>query len=511
MATRRNPLWIPLGILLAVLWTAAPAEAERPLELGITGFDGLFSDPDPAVHDLWLDRATDAGAGTVLLPANWASIAPSSKGAGFDPANPADPHYSWDTLDSGVRNATAHGLDVIILVNTAPAWAEGPGRPPVDGDHPDGTWKPDPKEYATFATAITTRYGGGFVDPTNAVSGPLPAVHLWQVWAEPNLWVNLTPQYVGKKAYAADQYRRLVNAFYDAAKAVSGQNTIIAGGLAPYGDDPSSEEDVRRTRPLAFFREMLCLRGRKALEAVDCGQKPKLDVLADNPINLSGGPRRSAIDPDDVTSADLSHVTKTLRAAEREHTIRPKGKHPLWATEFWFNSEPPYQGASPPQRQARWIEESMYLFWKAGASMAIYLHMLDGGNPEEGVSGTGLYFKDGDPKPALTAFRFPFVTERKSRSEIRAWGRSPAAGKVRIERKKGKGWRKMDSERVAARDVFTANLRVRGKAKLRASIAGQHSLPWLQKANDQPSYRSDDPLSVISPRAAPRGIAPLLP
>ncbi|MDX6581810.1 MAG: hypothetical protein QOI10_994 [Solirubrobacterales bacterium] len=471
--TRKLSFLLALTACAAVFAPASPAVAERPLELGVTGYtDDLFS--DPATQDQWLGRTVDAGAGMVVLGAFWDQIASSDPPA--NPANPADPSYSWGSLDASVRNATAHGLDVMIVVTGTPAWAEGPNRPAVDPDkYPRGTWKPDPEKFSSFAKAVTTRYAGNFIDPANVLAGTLPSVHLWEVWAEPNLWVNLTPQYEHGKEFAADHYRKLLNAFYDAAKGVSPNNTIVNGGLAPYGDPPGD----RRTRPLAFYRDLLCLHGRKALKPTKCSQKPKLDVLADNPINLSGGPRQSAINPDDASSADLGNVAKVLRAAERHNTITPGGKHPLWATEFWWNSDPPHNGAIPLQQHARWIEEALYLYWKAGASVAINLRIRDT-HDQAGVDGTGLYFVDGDPKPALTAFRFPFVTERRSGSKVRAWGRAPVAGKLVIERKTGKGWRKVDKENVGAQDVFTANLSFRGKAKLRARVGGESSLAWTQ-------------------------------
>ena len=55
-------------------------------------------------------------------------------------------------------------------------------------------------------------------------------------------------------------------------------------------------------------------------------------------------------------------------------------------------------------------------------------------------TGSGIFFADGRPKPAYTAFRFPFVTDRKNRRTIRAWGKAPAGGKLVIQRKRGKRW-----------------------------------------------------------------------
>ena len=423
--------------------------------------------PDPAVRDLWLDRASDAGAGMVLLGADWSGIAPQNRPAGFNPRNPADPAYSWERLDVGVRDATAHGFDVMILVTRAPGWALGPGNPGYEG-----SWKPNPSDVADFGAAIAARYSGRFADPSNPGAGALPAVRMWQLWAEPNLALYLTPQYENGKPFAADHYRRMLAAFYPEIKAVDRHNEVVTGGLAPFGDPPGG----LRTRPLAFFRDLLCLRGRKQLRRTSCSPKASFDVLAHNPINFPGGPDESAIHPDDVSSADLENVRRVLHAAERAHTIRPRGRHPLWATEFWWASKPPANGGVSPQRQARRIEEALYLYWKARASVAIMLQIRDTTEPY--IGGTGLYFIDGTPKPALTAFRFPFVAERTSRQLVQAWGKAPAGGKLRIQRRSGAGWRTIDKLSVRRGSVFTARLRVEGRPKLRARVGADESLVW---------------------------------
>jgi hypothetical protein len=458
--------------LTAFAFAAPSASAARPLELGFTSYgDQLFTDPDPAVRDLWLDRASRAGAGMVLLGAGWDSIAPASPPAGFDPSDPADPAYSWETLDTAVRGANAHGFKVMILVTRAPPWAEGPNKP--DKIRP-GAWKPDPGALGDFTTAIAARYSGGFVDPANPGAGALPRVRLWQLWAEPNLGVNLAPQYEGRTRTGADLYRPLLDSFYGSIKAVAPSNKVVTGGLAPYGDPPGGE----RTRPLAFYRDLLCLRDRKKLRRSSCPEKPRFDVLAHHPITLRGGPGQSAIHPDDAGSADLGEVKKVLRAAERARTIKPRGRHPLWVTEFWWASRPPVdeEPAPNPQKQARRIEESLYLYWKGGARVAIMLQIRDADAYFTG--GTGLYFEDGTPKPALTAFRFPFVAERVSGARTRAWGRAPAAGRLAIERRSGGGWRTIKKLNVKRGSVFNTKIRVKGKAKLRARLGADRSLVW---------------------------------
>ena len=396
--------------------------------------------------------------------------------AGFDPRDPGDPAYSWERVGRGGARRDREGVQGDASSSRrAPPWAEGPNRPdlPIEDLEP-GAWKPDPGALGDFTTAIATRYSGGFVDPTDPGSGALPQVRRWQLWAEPNLGVNLAPQYEAGKRTGPEHYRRMLDSFYTAIKAIAPSNKVVTGGLAPYGDPPGGE----RTRPLVFYRDLLCLRGRKKLNRAPCPEKPQFDVLAHHPITLRGGPRQSAIHRDDAGSADLGEVRKVLRAAERAHTIEPGGRHPLWATEFWWASRPPVdeEPAPNPQKQAHRIEESLYLYWKGGASVAIMLQIRDGEAYYTG--GTGLYFQDGTPKPALTAFRFPFVADRLSGARTRAWGRAPVAGKLLIERRSGSGWRTIKRLNVKRESVFNTQVRVKGKAKLRARIGADQSLVW---------------------------------
>ena len=186
-------------------------------------------------------------------------------------------------------------------------------------------------------------------------------------------------------------------------------------------------------------------------------------MLAHHPINTSGGPRRHAINSNDASSADLDRIARVLRAAERAGTVLP-GPHPLWATEMWWDSNPPTSPGSPPGRQARWIEDALYQAWKDGASVVINLAIRDFTTSGlQGGTGSGIFFADGRPKPSYTAFRFPFVTDRKNRRMVRAWGKAPAGGKLVIQRKRGKRWRAVKKLRVRQGQVFLTKLRLSGR------------------------------------------------
>ena len=157
-------------------------------------------------------------------------------------------------------------------------------------------------------------------------------------------------------------------------------------------------------------------------------------------------------------------------------------------TEFWYESYPDGPHAAIPglKKHGLFIEEALYLFWSAGAKAAIQYTLedqpLDPQHPGDTLQ-AGLFRENGEPKPAATAFRFPFVTERASKRRLTAWGIAPVAGKLRIERKSGNAWRKLETKNVKPGKAFTAKLSLKGKATLRARVSGETSLAWSQGAD----------------------------
>lgn len=456
--------------------TASSATAARNLTTGFA--DPRYQQYSGAQQDDLFNRTVSEQAGIVRFNVSWREVVAGSRPA--NPTDPGDPAYNFSALDSAVRQAASRGLQVLLTVYGAPTWAEGPNRPPVDDFHPAGSWKPDPNELASFATALATRYSGSYTPTSNGLpqigATPLPRVDDYEAWNEENLWLYLDPQYDGKKQTSVELYRNLLNSFYDAVKAVNPNAQIVLGGNAPYGDDPGG----RRTRPLIFLRDLFCLSGK--LKPQSCPNPAKFDILGAHPINISGGPTLSAINPDDASSADLGNIAEVLRAAERHNTVATSGRHPIWVTEFWWRSFPDRGSPSIAglAKHGRWIEQALYLYWRAGASVAINLQLIDDPRRGQGLSlQTGVFNSKGKPKPAATAFRFPFVLDRRSKHRLFAWGKAPAAGKLTIERKSGGGWRKEKVVNVKAGKVFTTGLKGRG-GKYRARVGGQTSLVWSQ-------------------------------
>jgi hypothetical protein len=429
------------------------------------------------VRSRWFDATVDANASIIRLDADWGSIARVQPA---NPQDPSDPAYGFFELDRAVREASARGLEVMLTVDLAPAWAEGPNRPPT-GEAPSGSWNPNPQAYGDFARALATRYSGTFPDPSGS-GQPLPRVSRYEVWSEANLAAFLGPQWNGTKPASPALYRQLLNSLYAGVKSVHSDNLVIGPGLAPYGDSPGGP----RMRPLVFLRELFCLKGRRhptSKKHCSKSQIPHLDVLSHHPINLIGGPSDHATHPDDATSGDLDRVKRVLRAAEKARNVKPRGRHPLWVTESLWYSNPPTDGALPLPAQARNLEQAFYLWWTAGADVAINFLIRDNRNPDgdafgPGIFGTGVFFEDGTPKPSFDAFRFPFVADRKRKGKVLVWGKAPATGQLEIQRQVPDGWQTIKQLSVNDGAVFTASLRISGAATLRAVVGSDASLPW---------------------------------
>ena len=445
----------------------------RPHAPGL--LDPLFGTQAGGVERaLWLDASAGAGADIVRISARWAEIAPT--GPPTDPTNPADPGYTFSRLDGAVIDATNRGLQVMLTVGGSPDWAEGPGR--ATGA-PTGTWDPDPGAYGDFARALAERYSGSFEVRSGflgSVVARLPRVVHYQAWNEPNLSQYLGPQSNAGAAASPEIYRALLNNLHDGVKEISGDNVVVTGGTAPFGDDAGGQ----RVRPMAFWRELLCMKGRKRPRATACPTPARFDVLAHHPINTVGGPRDAADHRDDATIPDMRRLRRLLRAAERAGTI-DDGLHRIWVTELWWETDPPDASGISLARQARWIELSFYELWRQRVDAAFVLGIRD--QPGRGAPGraslqSGLYFHDGGAKPALTAFRFPFVADRLSRRTVGLFTIPPARGRLVIQRRTGHRWRKVLSRPVNAGSTRFFKVRSRSRVQLRAQVGGERSLTW---------------------------------
>lgn len=459
----RNGRFVGL-VVASVIGLMAPgslaeATAVRPLATGIT-----TSDVGPQ-SQLGFNRIEAAGASHVRVIIYWSSVAPSDRPKSWDPTNPADPNYDWALFDTQVSMADNAGLEPLVMVYSAPKWAER------CKDEVPGICNPDPVEFAQFSEAAAKRYNGDF--------GGLPKVHYWQPWNESNLFLFFKPQYAGAKTVSPGLYRELLNQFSGAIKSVDPTNQIVAGGLAPI-------ERPGGVGPLDFARRVLCMRGRTVPVPIPgCHSTARFDIWANNPYT-TGGPTHESAGIDDVSLGDLPEMATLLKAAKVAGKIRSKSKSvPFWVTEFSWDSKGPDPGGVPMKTLTRWTAEAMYRSWLAGVSNFFWLTLRDWpraeGLPYSQTIESGLYFRgrtvtQDRPKSVLKAFRFPFVSFRKP-TGINIWGRTPEStgGKVTLRLRVGGKWSRLGVVRADRKGIFRSFIKTNLGRKKRGFVTATHS------------------------------------
>lgn len=470
---KRTALVLVLAGMVLGAVPAGTGAVPHGLQLGVT--DPALTGSDVVLREEWMSRAASARANLAMLGVNWSRIAPLRRPAVFDPADPADPAYHWEALDGAVRGAVAHGVQPLLAIDVAPAWAEGPNRPSLTVA-PAGTWLPQPGELGSFARAIAARYSGRFVDPANPGAGALPRVRYFQVWAEENLGVHLNPLWEGRKLVAPLHYREMLNAAYAGIHGADPGARVIVGGLSPYGDAFAGGS---RIPPVWFWRSLLCLRGAQ-LRPVGCPEPAHFDIAAHNPINVSG-PSSSAFSPLDVSTPDIGRLTPIVRKAVATRRALPAGRKPFWATEIWWDSSPPDPDGVPLRRHARFVAKSIFELWQQGVSAVFWWYLRDQAPGAVGFGATqqsGLFYREGLPKPAYRAFRFPFVAIRGKQGRILLWGKAPAPGRLAVERRTRRGWVRLARVDAGPGRVFLARVDAGGRFQARARQGRETSLAW---------------------------------
>ena len=426
---------ILLVLLPAAFFAVQPAQAAGPLQTAIYVQNGDIPSDD-ASATLFFRRIKQAGATAVRLTVSWRDIAPATLPIEFHPKDPADTAYNWTYPDRAISLSIANGLTPLVDILDAPSWA--------------GAKKVSAPALGEFATAITSRYNGSFEG--------LPHVKYWMIWNEPNLSVYLAPQVAGKTLVGAVRYRSMVNAFASAAHAVRRDNMVVAGLVAPFTfrKDPG---------PLKFMKAVL-------------SGRTEFDIWAVHPYT-SGGPRHHAVKSTDVSLGDLPKARSLLDAAVRAHRVVSTHPVQLWVTEFSWDSKPPDSHGVPLGLEAQWVSEALFRVWKAGVSMFTWFLLKD--DPSSSPYQSGLFFRNGKAKPALTAFRFPFVALRSSKS-VYVWGRTPGGVRATavIERKSGGGWKRVAQLKTNGVGIFsrTLPLRLPASAFMRARISNAKSIAF---------------------------------
>jgi hypothetical protein len=380
------------------------------------------------------------------------------------------------------------GLQPIFLVTDAPRWAEGRGGTATE--YATGGYEPNATAFGQMAQALAARYSGSY--RVRKGRKPLPRVRYFQAWAEANMSNHLSPQWlrVGGRVVntAPTIYRQLLNAFYAGVHTAVRNDVVLTTGFESYGDTPFHAPD--RTHPVTFLEDLLCLGSN--LRATACPAPAHFDVLASDPYDIAA-PTVHAVSTLDASAPDLARLERVVKAALAARTLFPSRAKPVWVTEFGYDSDPPNPtpGTISTSTQAHWLEESFYVFWREHVSTVLWYLVRDQIPPYDANYFSGVYFRDGKPKPSYTAYRFPFVVMRRG-AQAQIWGIAPVAGALDVQARDGPAWRTVASFAVRTGQVYARLLRL-PLGSYRATLRGQPSLVWTY-ARPRPQSGRQNPV-----------------
>jgi hypothetical protein len=284
IALRRPLLLLTLAALVGATIAASPAEAaKRKVPFG---FFGTVLQPDTAqVPDLIIERQmalmASSGVESVRATVSWASIEPT-QGV-----------YNWTRIDSLVRAAATHRLELLANVLETPQWAKGRTVP----RYPTGTPPKSPQAYAGFIRQLVLRYGpqGTFWGANPGV--PRVPIRQWQIWNE-----QMAPWFWSNRPWTRS-YTKALKAAYQVIHRADRGATVVAGsfvGIAGYSQ----------------------WRGVKDLYRA--GGNRYFDVIAVHPFSNVENSVRLSID----------RMLEILRRVRTEMRKRGDGRKPIIVTEL---------------------------------------------------------------------------------------------------------------------------------------------------------------------------------
>jgi hypothetical protein len=482
-----------------------------------------------------LAQFRELGANAVRVVVRWSAIAPkpnSKKKPTFNANDPnAYPAAGWATYDNIVRAAAADHLTLdFTLSGGAPRWAEGSGIP--TGNTPFFSWKPSAADYGQFVRAVGERYDGHFTPPGQ--SSPLPAVHFWAIYNEPNFGEDLGPQAIkgSTVSVAPMMYRGLISAAWKSLHATGhSRDTILIGEFAARGLSGKVTKthpqglpgDRGQTKPLLFIRTLYCvdnnyhqLRGRTA-KAVGCptnaagsrrfrAQNPGLfnaSGVSDHPYPVNGSPiNDGGTDPNFAAFHDLGNFGRTF---DRVNSVYGSHKHfPIYNTEYGYITRPP---ATPPPvyvspaKAAFYINWAEYLSYKNPRVKSYMQYLLVDPPASAGpykAFASGLEFPNGKKKATFFAYRMPFYMPKTSFSRsqnVEVWGSvRPApfatldgfgAQRAQIQLDSGSGFKTINTVTVKKGGYFDVHMKFPSSGTVRVQWTYPTSDSFLADPNVQ--------------------------
>jgi len=267
-----------------------------------------------------------------------------------------------------VRAAEHYGLDLIVRLDSLPAWAaEEAAAGQADSLSDD---------YAAFADTVVQRYRG--------------QIRGYIVWNEP----NLAKEWGGRRPDPA-AYTELLRRAYETIKAADPEATVVSAGLAP-----TNHQDAEAMDDRAFLEAMY-----------QAGAGAYFDVLGAHPYGF-------AYPPDDPRGAhDGLNLARLLdlRAIMEAHG---DGDKPIWVTELGWTTAGVGEGSwltVTPQQQADYLTGAwcrarrewpwLQVFTVWNLSQGPRSEPVEGLPPTDEMAGYSLLDERGESKPAYHALR----------------------------------------------------------------------------------------------------------
>jgi hypothetical protein len=387
-SARARLLAVAAVVLAAAALTAiaAPRATAAPgVQYGLTDDSWLVD--GPGTVDDRLAELQAIGVRIVRLSLNWNTVAPHSPA---DATDPDDPAYDWTRDDAALTGLRSLGIEVVLQLVGAPAWA--------NGGHGSNYAPANATTFGQFARAAATRYSW---------------VKRWLIWNEPNQvrWLRPTSP--------AIYTTRLLNPAYAAIHAEIPGAEVAGGGTAPRGS-------TNGVSPTTWIT------GMHAAHA-------HLDAYAQNPYPLN--PKKET----PLTGGCDHCTTITMATISRLVSLVKKnfGSARIWLSEWGYQTNPPDKilGVSPAL-QARYLAEGAYQAWHT-PRVDMLIQFLYRDEPDISRFQSGLETLSGAKKPAYFAFQLPLAQVGRTGGTVSLWGqlRAPDAGSTaELQRDTTSGW-----------------------------------------------------------------------
>lgn len=431
-----RPVLATLLAFLILVPAAAPTPAHAsPDQLSIMMDDDQLLYRGDQVRDASLERMRNLGVDVVRVTVLWSVLtdkASRNRLRGARATNPRNyPRLNWDRYDRLVR--AARSLGITVYFNPTP-----PGPSWAHGKAPRGlrsvvkkAWKPDPGEFAKFVEALGKRFSGRYRDE-NDRGAVIPRVTVWGLGNEPNQAGWLAPQWEKGRMLSPVMYRELyLRARASLDRTGHGRDTILVGELAPLGSSNRGQRSP--IRPRKFLRALFCENTEgPGCEAFDKYGPIRATGFAHHPYTKNVSPVTRDRNPDSITMANLSSLGNVLDSLARRTGNLRRGL-PIWLTEFGFETNPPdpFSGV-PLERQADFNQLGELLAYLDPRVAGLNQFLLRDVAPVSSAPRSskaywftyqsGLEFSNGEAKPALQAYYFPFVVQQPGGFSVNVWG-----------------------------------------------------------------------------------------